>query len=83
MGALQGAEPDDAYFVKCDRTTMTQQDIGDGRLVCIIGLAPLKPAEFVIIRFTQKMARGRRPHCFKPQKARVEWIEHGGIHARS
>jgi len=57
MGALQGAKPDDAYFVKCDRTTTTQQDIDSGRLVCIIGVAPLKPAEFVIIRFTQKTAR--------------------------
>lgn len=49
-GALEGTKPEEAYFVKCDRTTMTQTDIDNGRLICIIGVAPVKPAEFVIIR---------------------------------
>jgi phage tail sheath protein FI len=49
-GALEGTKPEEAYFVKCDRTTMTQSDIDNGRLICIIGVAPVKPAEFVIIR---------------------------------
>ncbi len=49
-GALAGVRPEDAYFVKVDRTTMTQDDILNGRLVVIVGVAPLKPAEFVIIR---------------------------------
>lgn len=49
-GALQGKTPDEAYFVKVDRTTMTQDDIDNGRLIVVIGVAPLKPAEFVIIR---------------------------------
>lgn len=49
-GALEGTEPGQGYFVKCDRTTMTQSDIDNGRLICVIGVAPVKPAEFVIIR---------------------------------
>jgi phage tail sheath protein FI len=49
-GALEGTKPEEAYFVKCDRTTMTQTDIDNGRLICVIGVAPVKPAEFVIIR---------------------------------
>ena len=53
-GALQGRKPDEAFFVKCDRTTMTQEDIDNGRLICVIGIAPVKPAEFVIFRIQQK-----------------------------
>jgi phage tail sheath protein FI len=53
-GALQGTKPADAFFVKCDRTTMTQDDIDNGRLICVIGIAPVKPAEFVIFRIQQK-----------------------------
>jgi hypothetical protein len=52
-GALQGATPAEAFFVKCDRTTMTQDDIDNGRLIMLIGVAPVKPAEFVIIRIGQ------------------------------
>jgi len=55
-GALMGPTQEDAFFVKCDRTTMTQDDIDNGRLVCYIGIAPVKPAEFVIFRFSQKTA---------------------------
>jgi phage tail sheath protein FI len=53
-GALMGLTQDEAFFVKCDRTTMTQDDIDNGRLVCYIGVAPVKPAEFVIFRISQK-----------------------------
>ena len=53
-GALQGGKPDEAFFVKCDRSTMTQDDIDNGRLICLIGIAPVKPAEFVIFRIQQK-----------------------------
>jgi uncharacterized protein len=53
-GALQGATADEAFFVRCDRTTMTQDDIDNGRLICLIGIAPVKPAEFVIFRIQQK-----------------------------
>ena len=52
-GALVGAAPSDAFFVKIDTDTMTQDDIDNGRLICVIGVAPVKPAEFVIFRFTQ------------------------------
>lgn len=50
QGAMAGNKPDEAYFVKCDRGTMTQDDIDNGRLILLIGVAPVKPAEFVIIR---------------------------------
>jgi uncharacterized protein len=50
---LQGATRDQAYFVRCDRTTMTQADIDNGRLIMVIGIAPVKPAEFVIFRIGQ------------------------------
>jgi phage tail sheath protein FI len=53
-GMLQGTTPDEAFFVKVDRTTMTQDDIDNGRLICLIGIAPVKPAEFVIFRIQQK-----------------------------
>ena len=49
-GMLQGMKPEEAYFVRCDRTTMTQADIDAGKLVLLIGMAPVKPAEFVIFR---------------------------------
>ncbi|MEW6181707.1 MAG: phage tail sheath family protein [Bacillota bacterium] len=52
-GALMGKTPEEAFFVKCDRTTMTQDDIDNGRLICLIGVAPVKPAEFVIFRIAQ------------------------------
>jgi len=52
-GALMGTRPEEAFFVKCDRTTMTQNDIDNGRLIVIIGIAPVKPAEFVIFRIAQ------------------------------
>lgn len=53
MGALLGDRPEKAFFVRCDRTTMTQNDLDNGRLVCLIGVAPLRPAEFVIFRIGQ------------------------------
>jgi phage tail sheath protein FI len=53
-GALMGTTVEEAFFVKCDRTTMTQDDIDNGRLICYVGIAPVKPAEFVIFRFSQK-----------------------------
>jgi phage tail sheath protein FI len=53
-GALMGLTQEEAFFVKCDRTTMTQADIDSGRLICYIGVAPVKPAEFVIFRISQK-----------------------------
>ena len=55
-GALAGSTPSEAFFVECGPTTMTQDDIDNGRLICQIGIAPVKPAEFVIFRITQKTA---------------------------
>ncbi len=52
-GALLGEKPEKAYFVKCDRSTMSQNDLDNGRLICLIGLAALRPAEFVIFRIGQ------------------------------
>lgn len=53
-GAFQGHAPRDAYFVRCDRSTMTPLDIAEGRLIVVVGFAPLKPAEFVIISIRQR-----------------------------
>jgi uncharacterized protein len=52
-GALMGTTPEQAFFVKCDRTTITQDDIDNGRLIVLVGIAPVKPAEFVIFRIMQ------------------------------
>jgi len=52
-GALLGDKPEEAFFVRCDRTTMVQNDLDNGRLICLIGIAPVKPAEFVIFRIGQ------------------------------
>jgi len=52
-GALLGDKPEKAFFVRCDRSTMTQNDLDNGRLICLIGVAPLKPAEFIIFRIGQ------------------------------
>jgi hypothetical protein len=53
-GALQGLKQEEAFYVRCDRSTMSQDDIDNGRLVVEIGIAPVRPAEFVIFRFRQK-----------------------------
>ena len=58
-GALLGNRAEEAFFVRCDRTTMTQNDIDSGRMICLIGVAPLKPAEFVIFRIGQWTADAR------------------------
>lgn len=53
-GAFQGNRPDVAYFVKCDRETTTQQEIDSGYCNLLIGFAPLRPAEFIIIKLSHK-----------------------------
>jgi len=53
QGAFQGKSPREAYFVKCDRETTTQADIDQGVVNIVVGFAPLKPAEFVIIQLQQ------------------------------
>ena len=52
---LMGTTADEAFFVRCDRSTMTQNDIDNGRLICEIGVALFRPAEFVIFRIGQKL----------------------------
>jgi hypothetical protein len=53
QGAFQGTSPREAYFVRCDRTTTTQTDINLGVVNILVGFAPLKPAEFVVIKLQQ------------------------------
>jgi len=53
QGAFQGTTPREAYFVKCDNETTTQADIDNGIINIIVGFAPLKPAEFVVIKIQQ------------------------------
>ncbi|WP_327361210.1 MULTISPECIES: phage tail sheath family protein [unclassified Streptomyces] len=59
-GALLGTRPEEAFFVRCDRTTMTQNDLDNGRLICLIGVAPTYPAEFVVFRIGQFTADAQR-----------------------
>ncbi len=60
-GELVGARADEAFFVKCDRTMMTQDDIDHGRLVLEVGVATVKPAEFEIIAIVRAKHRRRWP----------------------
>jgi phage tail sheath protein FI len=53
QGAFAGTTPREAYFVKCDSETTTQADVDLGRVNILVGFAPLKPAEFVIIQIQQ------------------------------
>jgi len=53
QGAFQGSSPRDAYFVKCDKETTTQNDINSGVVNILVGFAPLKPAEFVMLKIQQ------------------------------
>ena len=55
--AFQGGSPREAYFVKCDKETTTQNDINLGVVNILVGFAPLKPAEFVVIRLQQMAGR--------------------------
>lgn len=56
-GAFQGSTPDEAFFVKCDKETTTQVEIDLGKVIILVGFAPLKPAEFVIVRISQKAGK--------------------------
>lgn len=56
-GALAGAKPEEAFFVKCGLgSTMTSQDLSDGRLIILIGMAVVRPAEFIILKISHKLA---------------------------
>jgi phage tail sheath protein FI len=56
-GALLGNKANEAYFVRCDRTTMTQNDIDNGRLICLVGVAALRPAEFIGFEIVRQVVR--------------------------
>ncbi|MEM6453792.1 MAG: phage tail sheath subtilisin-like domain-containing protein [Acidobacteriota bacterium] len=58
QGAFQGTSPRDAYVVRCDRETTTQDDINRGIVNIVVGFAPLKPAEFVILNIQQLAGQG-------------------------
>jgi phage tail sheath protein FI len=53
QGAFQGQTPRDAYFVRCDKDTTTQNDVNLGVVNVLVGFAPLKPAEFVVVKIQQ------------------------------
>jgi len=53
QGAFHGRSPREAYFVKCDRETTTKNDIDLGIVNIVVGFAPLKPAEFVVMKLQQ------------------------------
>ncbi|MGH9250067.1 MAG: phage tail sheath C-terminal domain-containing protein, partial [Acidimicrobiales bacterium] len=55
-GALMGTKPEEAFFVRCDRETNPDEEIDAGRVTTLIGLAPVKPAEFVIFKVSQTVA---------------------------
>lgn len=57
QGAFQGATPSQAFFVKCDNETTTQDDINLGIVNVLVGFAPLKPAEFVVVKISQKVGQ--------------------------
>jgi phage tail sheath protein FI len=56
-GALMGRRPEDAYFVRCDRMTMTEEDIDNARLICFIGVAPVRPAEFLSVSHVTRLGQ--------------------------
>ena len=61
-GALLGTTTNEAFFIRCDRTTMTQNDIDNGRLICQIGIAPVRPAEFIIFTIGLWTADAKPPN---------------------
>jgi len=57
QGAFRGRTTADAYFVTCDAETTTQEDIDRGLVIVVLGFAPLRPAEFVVLRLQQRAGR--------------------------
>jgi len=68
-GALQGNTPTQAYFVRCDSSTMTQDDINNGRLTCLVGIAAIKPAEFILFSIHQQTAQPKQTAQPSPQRS--------------
>ncbi len=59
QGAFQGTSPRDAYFIQCDAQTTTQKDRDTSVVNVLVGFAPLKPAEFIVIKVSQKAGRAQ------------------------
>ena len=84
-GAFPGRAPDEAYFVRCGRDTMTGDDIDNGRLTILIGIAPLRPAEFVGDVEAGEWARPsgcrRRVYSLDPESGRLTFGDgkHGAL----
>ena len=57
MGKLKGVEPENAFFARCDDTTMTQADIAAHRVVCLVGVATVTPGEFILFDIVQTASR--------------------------
>jgi hypothetical protein len=60
-GKLMGTNQQQAFWVRCDSSTMTQNDLDNGRLIVLVGVAPVHPAEFVVLRITQQTTTGKPP----------------------
>jgi phage tail sheath protein FI len=67
---LPGTRPEEAFFVKCAHSTMTQADLNQGRLICLVGVAVVQPAEFVSFRIGQWTA-DRPPSHHKRRRRSV------------
>jgi hypothetical protein len=59
-GAFRGATTKDAFFVRCDATTMTQNDLDNGRMICLVGVAPAEPTEYIVIEIALAADTGVR-----------------------
>ena len=70
-GAFPGNTKDDAYFVRCDRSTTTQADIDAGIVNAQVGFAPLKPAEFIVLHFRQQTNQAD-----SWSRGRAQWPRH-------
>lgn len=77
--ALKGVRAEEAFFVKCDLTTMTPEDLREGMLSCLVGVAPIKPAEFILYRIHIRLkppivipsAAGEKPAAMRPMRRLV------------
>lgn len=80
-GAFQGAKSSEAFYVKCDRSTMTQGDIDRGRVVLAVGFAPLRPAEFITLQIEvqTRTAAKNPPSVNEMLAAAAEWGRAPGI----
>ena len=74
-GALYGSSPDEAFYVKCDSQTNPGESIGAGQVVCEIGVAPVKPAEFVIFRVSHRIRRHASSLRWLPRGNAEKWDE--------